>query len=140
MATNASPAISDAELSAILSRLSGKQSVQSLLILARDTGAIIRATGAITRPTSPDHPLAAEYASAVYRYVKASEELVGALENIDGGVMGGVAREKTDGEEDNGERDDMRLLRIRTRRRELVVVPEDPRYVLVVFHDTPSAP
>jgi dynein light chain roadblock-type len=93
------------------------------LILARDTGAIIRATGAITRPTSPDHPLAAEYASAVYRYVKASEELVGALENIDGGVMGGVAREKTDGEEDNGERDDMRLLRIRTRRRELVVVP-----------------
>jgi len=95
--------------------------VQSVLILSRDTGAIIRATGAITRPTSPDHPLAVEYASAVYQFIKASDELVGELERIDGGVTGGVPREKL-GDENNGE-DDVKLLRIRTRRRELVVVP-----------------
>lgn len=116
--------------------------MQSLLILARDSGAIIRATGAITRSTAPDHPLAAEYAAAAHRYVLASEALVGELEGIDGGVFGGVAKPAgattataaaagagaaaAQGEEevDGGDgRDDVRLIRVRTRRRELVVVP-----------------
>lgn len=98
--------------------------MQSLLILERETGAIIRATGAITRPTSPDHPLAAEYAAAVFRHVKATEELVAALEAIDGGVLGGVAPEKKpDGELAEGPSDDVRLCTIRTRRRELLLVP-----------------
>ena len=119
--------------------------MQSLLILARDSGAIIRATGAITRPTAPDHPLAAEYAAAAHRYVLASEALVSELEGIDGGVLGGVARPAgattataataagsgagpaaAQGEEadDRGDgRDNVRLIRVRTRRRELVVVP-----------------
>ena len=103
--------------------MSSKQSVQSLLILERATGAIIRATGAITRPTSPDHPLAAEYAAAVFRHVKASEELVAALEAIDGGILGGVAPEKKPDGEPVAPTDDMRLCTIRTRRRELLVVP-----------------
>ncbi|KAF8250437.1 hypothetical protein K440DRAFT_541522, partial [Wilcoxina mikolae CBS 423.85] len=113
---------SDNELSHLLSRLGSKQGVQSVLILLRETGAVIRATGAITRPTNPDHPLAAEYAAAVYKFMKASDTLVGDLEGIDG-----------------GERDDIRILRVRTKRRELVVVP-DAKFMLIVFHDTPVAP
>jgi hypothetical protein len=58
--------------------------------------------------------------------VQASEELVGELEGIDGGVLGGVAVEKKEDAEESTEKregDDVKLLRIRTRRRELVVVP-----------------
>jgi hypothetical protein len=59
--------------------------------------------------------------------VKASEELVGELEGIDDGVLGGVAVKKEDAAPEEGaekrEGDDVKLLRIRTRRRELVVVP-----------------
>ncbi|KAA8900011.1 hypothetical protein FN846DRAFT_959605 [Sphaerosporella brunnea] len=117
---------SDTDLTALITRLSLKPSVQSVLVLSRADGAIIRATGLITRPTSPDHPLAAEYAAAVYKYVKASEELVGELEGIDGGVLGGMVKKEdvaASEEEIEKPRDDVKLVRLRTKRRELVVVP-----------------
>ncbi|KAF8540074.1 hypothetical protein BDD12DRAFT_881186 [Trichophaea hybrida] len=135
--TTEDPKISDNELSYLLSRLGSKPGVQSVLILLRENGAIIRATGAITRPTNPDHPLAAEYAAAVYKFMKASDTLVEDLDGIDGGVTGGVPREKH-GDDDSEERDDIKILRFRTKRRELVVVP-DAKFMLIVFHDTPVA-
>jgi dynein light chain roadblock-type len=107
----------------LLTRLSSKPSVDSLLVLARDTGAIIRSTGPLLRSASTTSQ---EYAAAVYKYVQASEELAATLEGIDGGVMGGVVVEKDrreSGAEVETVRDDVRLLRFRTRRRELVVVP-----------------
>lgn len=36
------------------------------------------------------------------------------------------------------EQDEMRLLRLRTKKQEIVIVP-DAKYVLTVIHDTPSA-
>jgi dynein light chain roadblock-type len=46
------------------------------------------------------------------------------------------ARETT--EELNGESDEVKLLRLRTRKNELVIVP-DAKFLLVVVHDTPPA-
>lgn len=34
--------------------------------------------------------------------------------------------------------DELRLLRLRTKKQEIVVVP-DPKYLLIVIHDTPPA-
>jgi len=82
-----------------------------------------------------------EYEAAMQQIDGLSEELAATLEGIDGGVMGGVVVEKDrrePGAEAETVRDDVRLLRFRTRRRELVVVP-DARFILIVFIDTPAA-
>jgi hypothetical protein len=74
----------------------------------------------------------------VYRFVKASEQLVGALEAVDAGRFlpgGGEEKEKVkvkvkEEEEEEGRRgDDVRLMRVRTGRRELVVVPGESAVV-----------
>ncbi|KAI5778702.1 hypothetical protein EDC01DRAFT_783690 [Geopyxis carbonaria] len=140
------PSITDTDITALLSRLSSKTRVQSLLVLARSSGAVIRASGAISRA---DAPLQAEYAAAVWKYVKASEELVSDLAEAgqeregDEGTGAGVRielGERKGGDRSEGEGgDEVRLLRLRTKKRECVVVP-DSKFILVVFHDTPVAP
>ncbi|RPB22404.1 hypothetical protein L211DRAFT_788898, partial [Terfezia boudieri ATCC MYA-4762] len=102
---------SEEEITALLHRLSQKDTVTSVMVLARADGAIIRVAGALANPIET-RGLVAEYAGVVWRYVRASEEMVG------------------------GD-DDLKLLRVRTRRGELVIVPEG-RFILVVVHDTPG--
>ncbi|KAK3063241.1 hypothetical protein LTS18_001982 [Coniosporium uncinatum] len=113
----------------LLTRLSQKPGVQSTLILSRDTGAIVRTSGLIsespaTNPNSaPPAPAengadpftngttngakekgmnsAEDIARIVWNYVKATESMIKEL---------------------NGD-DDARLLRVRTKRNELVIVP-----------------
>lgn len=87
----------------------------------------------------------AEYASVVWRLVQASEELViNELGQLGGLVGAGTsamlalssvpASASAPGEAVG---DELRLLRVRTRRGELVVVP-DARFILVVVHDSPG--
>lgn len=57
------------------------------------------------------------YAKAVYQYVKASEEAVKGLEEIE-------KKSRPEGTEE-GEDDDVRLLRLRTKKREIVIVPRE---------------
>jgi hypothetical protein len=151
---------------ALLSRMSAKQGVQSTLVLTRDTGAVVRSQGILapdrTTPqqegeqqqqqqqqqpeaSSSSAALATaegeatrdgeEIARHVWRFVRASGELVQSMDA----------------------EDELRLLRIRTRRNELVIVPSecarfsldqlagaddcflDSKYILVVVHDTPAA-
>jgi hypothetical protein len=135
--------------------MSSKQGVQSTLVLTRDTGAIVRSQGILaperTAPqegeqqpeaSSPDQVATEadattldgeEIARHVWKFVQASGALV----------------ESMDAE------DELRLLRIRTRRNELMIVPSqfrsstmrnllikaytDAKYILVVVHDTPAA-
>ena len=134
------------------------------MILARADGAIVRVTGALANPiesvdgnsssSSGDRHerargLVAEYAGVVWRFVRASEEmLVGELGSL-GGLSAGVGGERAGGERGSGgggggggggvqgADDDLKLLRVRTRRGELVIVPEG-RFILVVVHDTPG--
>lgn len=112
--------------------------MQSLLILARDTGSIIRTSGALVRGT--DDTLALETAALVWRHVQACDDLIRGLDGekkpddstapgkVDGGA---AARSDVQGKEGgggkdlakDGDSDELRLLRLRTKRRELVVVP-----------------
>ena len=108
----------------LLARLSQRPGVQSTLILSRDTGAIVRASGLITPEeigedgTAPTNGIyvngadcdvkkkgtrkAEEVAQLVYNFVKSAGSMI---------------------EELNGEHDEAKLLRVRTKKNELVVVP-----------------
>ncbi|KAF8428231.1 hypothetical protein EV426DRAFT_333358 [Tirmania nivea] len=148
------PSMSEEEITALLLRLSQKDTVTSVMILARSDGAIVRVTGALANPiesvdgTIGDRHahargLVAEYAGVVWRFVRASEEMVvgdlGRLGGLGAGVgveRGGVERGGGGGGAQGGN-DDLKLLRVRTRRGELVIVPEG-KFILVVVHDTPG--
>lgn len=123
------------ETSALLARLSSRPGVQSTLILSRETGAIVRSTGLITAEDiaeeggsvpngAPDEGKkkkgtrnADDVAKLVWNFVKSAGEMT---------------------EELNGESDEVKLLRLRTKKNELVIVP-DAKFLLVVVHDTPPA-
>lgn len=125
------------ETAALLARLSSRPGVQSTLILSRDTGAIVRSTGLITAEDISEEGEsvpngiggtdtegkkkgtrnADAVARLVWNFVKSAGEMT---------------------EELNGESDEVKLLRLRTRKNELVVVP-DAKFLLVVVHDTPPA-
>ncbi|KAF4452404.1 hypothetical protein F53441_4750 [Fusarium austroafricanum] len=120
-----------------LGRLSKKPGIKASIVLDRATGAILKTSGQVdalqtskTRTTSTatsfsnDTPALEEsetkgveqFAAIVWNYVNNSGSLV----------------QELDGE------DELKLLRLRTRKQELVIVP-DPKYLLVVVHDTPPA-
>lgn len=110
----------------LLARLSQRPGVQSTLILARDTGAIVRSSGLITAEEIGEDGTAAaptngtyvngndgetkkkgtrkaeEVARLVYGFVRSAGEMVVEL---------------------NGEVDETKLLRVRTKKNELVIVP-----------------
>ncbi|KAG8671469.1 hypothetical protein FPOAC2_04810 [Fusarium poae] len=120
-----------------LGRLSKKPGVKASIVLDRATGAILKTSGQVdalqtskSRTTSTATTFSNEtpaleenetkgveqFAAIVWNYVNSSENLV----------------QELDGE------DEVKLLRLRTRKQELVIVP-DPKYLLVVVHDTPPA-
>jgi len=152
---NADRSQSDETLS-LLTRLSQKPGVQSTLILSRDTGGIVRTSGLISNSSSanPNSTLPASeaagdgytngrkdsgihsaeaVASMVWAFLKAAGSLVDELDK----------------------EDEVRLLRLRTKKNELVIIPgtrfartvnwtsadglSDPKYILVAIHDTPPA-
>lgn len=111
------------ETLSLLTRLSQKPGVQSTLILSRNTGAIVRTSGLISTNSSTstlsgdnDDTLADNYAngrteggmqsaedvaSAVWKFLGAAGSLIDGLDKDD----------------------DLRLLRLRTKKNELVIVP-----------------
>lgn len=119
----------------LLARLSQRPGVQSTLIISRDTGAIVRSSGLITpdeisvddtAPTTANgtyangaEPVvkkkgtrnAEEVARLVFRFVRSTGSMI---------------------EELNGENDEAKLLRIRTKKNELVIVPGEPGCVYVL--------
>jgi predicted regulator of Ras-like GTPase activity (Roadblock/LC7/MglB family) len=112
------------ETANLLARLSSRPGVQGTLILSRETGAIVRSSGLITnddgeieaaRPTSSDQTNgtdgvvkkkgtrnAEDVARLVWRFVQSAGAMI---------------------EELNGESDEAKLLRVRTKKNELVIVP-----------------
>ena len=105
----------------LLARLAQRPGVQGTLILARDTGSIVRSSGLVTNDDIADEETrpptsngadaepkkkgtrkADEVARLVYKFVQSAGEMVGDL---------------------NGENDESKLLRVRTRRNEVVIVP-----------------
>lgn len=125
------------ETSALLARLAARPGVQSTLIISRESGAIVRSTGLLTADEETEQAStvpqtngvdgetpqkrgtrnAEEVAKLVWKYIQACSELV---ENM------------------NGQGDEVKLTRLRTKKNELVIVP-DSKFLLVVVHDTPPA-
>jgi len=130
------------ETERLLARLSQRAGVQSTLILSRDTGAIVRSSGLITAEEAEEEGATAT-ANGTYlngadsegtkkrKGTRNAEEVARLVWNL----------VKSCGcmiEELNGENDEAKLLRVRTKKNEMVVVP-DAKFLLVVLHDTPPA-
>ncbi|GAA5820783.1 hypothetical protein JCM11251_003158 [Rhodosporidiobolus azoricus] len=147
--SSSQPPTAPPEVEATLTRLTAHKNVQGVLILSRPLGHILRSAGTLFA-LPPSAARAAAVADAdgnddtddrekgegkateekgtmrnsemALRYAKAA---VGMVEAVGGEVAG------LGGEED---KDDLRFLRIRTRRHELMITP-DEQYILVVVQD-----
>ncbi|KID89513.1 Dynein light chain-related protein [Metarhizium guizhouense ARSEF 977] len=138
-----------------LGRLSKKPGVRASIVLDRTSGAILKTSGelsalrtakardAATSASFSNEAPAAEasesqgvedFAAMIWNFVKTSGNLVQevdsevALPILDANRILGLISEQ----------DEMRLLRLRTKKQEIVIVP-DAKYILTVIHDTPSA-
>ncbi|KAF2749068.1 hypothetical protein M011DRAFT_466183 [Sporormia fimetaria CBS 119925] len=121
-----------------LARLGQKPGVQSTLILSRDTGAILRTTGLISKATSanpnstlPSSETGDSYTSARKESGLQSAEDVASMVWSFLGAAGSLV-EKLD------EEDEVKLLRLRMKKNELIIMP-DPNFIHVMIHDTPLA-
>ncbi|PWW76666.1 hypothetical protein C7212DRAFT_357604 [Tuber magnatum] len=131
--TTATPTLSEDDLTSLLNRISQKSTVQSLIILDRSSGAIIRSSGSIAAHRDSES-LVGEYAGMVWNFVKSAEEMVCGMD----------------------EQVNIEKIPISVRSPLIIIytlpytsvehnIPDwfrwfaDPRFVLVVFHDTPQA-
>ena len=124
------------ETQSLLARLSQRPGVQSTLILSHDTGAIVRSSGLITFDEREEDSSTAPTTSSANGDVK--KRGTRNAEDVARLVWGFVKSTGSMIEELNGENDEAKLLRIRTKKNELVIVP-DAKFLLVVIHDTPPA-
>jgi dynein light chain roadblock-type len=113
------------EVLSLLTRLSQKPGVQSTLILSRETGAIVRTSGLISNSTSPNpnSTLPASNETGPDNYTNGRKE--GGMQSAEdvasmvwsfliaaGTLVDGLDKE-----------DEVKLLRLRTKKNELVIVP-----------------
>ncbi|CAI6260781.1 unnamed protein product [Periconia digitata] len=128
------------ETLALLTRLSQKPGVQSTLILSRDTGAIVRTSGLISKSTTanPNSTLPASSEPTAEAFPNGKKE--GGIHNAEdvAGMVWAFISAAGSLVEGLDEEDEVKLLRLRTKKNELVIVP-DPKFILVVVHDTPPA-
>ncbi|KAM0708896.1 hypothetical protein Q7P35_002932 [Cladosporium inversicolor] len=125
------------ETAALLARLSQRPGVQSTLILSRSTGAIVRSTGLITAEDISEEGESAPngIGGTDTEGQKKGTRNADAVARL---VWNFVKSAGQTTEELNGESDEVKLLRLRTKKNEIVVVP-DAKFLLVVVHDTPPA-
>ncbi|KAJ8101274.1 hypothetical protein POJ06DRAFT_93034 [Lipomyces tetrasporus] len=132
----------DHEIDAIVARISAKHAVRGVIVIDVEKGGIIRSSmidtdgggvilgknrtrsgessveGSIKAEGNEgeeegDSDLVAKYATICVQFVKTADEVVGQFFEED---------------------DDLKLLRLRTKEHELMIVP-DPRFILAVIHD-----
>ncbi|KAK3935607.1 hypothetical protein QBC46DRAFT_346438 [Diplogelasinospora grovesii] len=124
-----------------LGRLSKKPGVKATMVLDRASGAILKMSGQIsairtarTPASSLPNQTAGSFSSdatiSAPSQDHGAEELAAIVWNFVG-TAGGLVQE-LDTE------DELKLLRLRTKKQELVIVPH-PKYLLIVVHDTPPA-
>lgn len=135
------------ETQAVLARLAQRPGVQGTLILSRVNGAIVQSTRLVTGEDVDTEEGAAAATTNGTSYTNG----VGGSE---GDVVKKTGTRKADEiatlvwnymsstaalvEGMNGEGDEAKLVRVRTKRNEIVVVP-DAKFFLVVIHETPPA-
>ncbi|KAL9030925.1 MAG: hypothetical protein Q9196_000999 [Gyalolechia fulgens] len=136
-----------------LTRLAAKPGVQSTLVLSKSDGSIIRSTGllaSLAHETPSEASITGDGVGeggnipsatilnngAHFHGHRANEDGSKTAENIARLVFAflSAANQFAEGMEKD---DDTKLLRMRTRKNEIVIVP-DPKFVLVVIHDAPQ--
>jgi len=121
----------------LLARLSQRPGVQSTLILSRDTGTIVQSSGLLTpEDLASDDAAGAPATNGTDGEIKKKGTRI--AEDVARLVWTFVRSAGDMIEELNGDNDEAKLLRVRTKKNELVVVP-DAKFLLVVIHDTPPA-
>ncbi|KAF7194023.1 hypothetical protein HII31_04705 [Pseudocercospora fuligena] len=126
----------------LLARLSQRSGVQGTLILSRDTGAIVRSSGLVTNEDVEDEDSSRPQSSGPGQANgvdgQAKKKGTRKADEVASLVFKFVQSTGTMIEELNGESDEAKLLRVRTKKNEMVIVP-DAKFLLVVIHDTPPA-
>lgn len=129
--------------------------MQSTLILSRENGTIIRTSGLISKSSSanPNSTLPASGEAASENYANGRKDSgIHSAEDVASSVWSFLAAAGTLVDELDKE-DEVKLLRLRTKKTELVIVPgttraifvigyaliygPDPKFILVLIHDTP---
>ncbi|CAG7927339.1 unnamed protein product [Penicillium olsonii] len=154
-------------VTALLSHLTSRPGVQSTLILSRKDGSIIQSTGQLAQPqdtndtntqpsdSSPASPAFAQpyqpsqaetLAAHIFAFVSSASALGISLSrpvvtqngsHWDEAYEGNEGQDRDD--EDRDEDGEVKLLRMRTKKHEIVVVP-DRKYLLCVVHDASPGP
>ena len=129
------------ETANLLARLSQRPGVQSTLILSRTDGAIVQSSGLITEEDEQQEGVTSTangtYANGTDSDVQKKKGTRKA-EDVARLVWNFVKNAGEMVQELNGDNDEAKLVRLRTKKNELLVVPEG-KYLLVVIHDTPPA-
>ncbi|KAH8597952.1 hypothetical protein B0O99DRAFT_507754, partial [Bisporella sp. PMI_857] len=132
-------------LSETISRLSTKDGVKCTILLSASTGSVIQNTGTISLPSRAANGASSSSSASSSIQTSLSTSTSAAPEDSPRDEMMELAKMvyqfvKTAGAlvENLDPQDQTKLLRLRTKRFELVIVP-DPKYIFVVVHDTPSA-
>ncbi|OIW30942.1 hypothetical protein CONLIGDRAFT_653632 [Coniochaeta ligniaria NRRL 30616] len=125
-----------------LGRLNKKSGVKATIVLDRTTGAILKTSGQISAIRTSKNP---ESSSALPTQTAGSfssesnpqgSESQAVVELA--GLVWNFVNNAGDLIHDLDTEDELKLLRLRSKRQELVIVP-DTKYLLVVVHDTPPA-
>ncbi|GJN67482.1 dynein light chain-related protein [Purpureocillium lilacinum] len=120
-----------------LGRLTKKPGVKASIVLDRASGAVLKTSGdvsALRTAKSRDAATAASFSNeaplAEASEAKGVEDFAAMIWNFVNNSGQLVQEVDTD--------DELRLLRLRTKKQEIVIVP-DAKYLLTVVHDTPPA-
>lgn len=114
------------ETANLLARLSNRPGVQGTLILSRDTGTIVRSSGLVTEEEEAEGEVVPPGSSSGQTNgVDGAHKKKGTrrAEDVARLVWNFVQSAGTLVEELNGEADEAKLLRVRTKKNELVIVP-----------------
>ncbi|KAF4624403.1 hypothetical protein G7Y89_g13769 [Cudoniella acicularis] len=122
-------------VSETIARLSGKAGVKATMVLDRSLNTVLQTSGSFSSFRSADssrNPVTSTSSTTDNNALKEEgvEEFAAMIWNFVNSAGGLV--------HDLDAEDDMKLLRLRTKKHELVIVP-DARYIFVVVHDTPAA-
>ena len=134
--------------------MSKKPGVKASIVLDRASGAILKTSGdvaalrtaksrdaATAASFSNEAPLAEaseakgveDFAAMIWNFVNTSGQLVHEVDtDVCGSFLKGLRLVA------DSKKDELRLLRLRTKKQEIVIVP-DTKYLLTVVHDTPPA-
>ncbi|GAB1312215.1 Roadblock/LAMTOR2 domain-containing protein [Madurella fahalii] len=122
-----------------LGRLSKKAGVRATMVLDRTSGAILKTSGQVssirkTKATAPSIPAVGSFSNEPsgnsITQDQGAEELASMVWNFVSTAGSFVQELDTE--------DEVKLLRLRTKKQEFVIVP-DAKYLLIVVHDTSSA-